>query len=68
MTTTAQAIKRTDGSTRLIQIVHTHSDDYGSVHVEFSARWEDLRDFAGYLLEIIKQAEANSDHLVTNED
>ena len=62
MTTTAQAIKRPDGTTRQIQIVHTLSGaDYGSVRVDFSARWEDLRAFAGELLELIKQAEANSD-------
>ena len=62
MTTTAHAIKRPDGSIRQIEIVHTSmSSDDGSTQIAFSARWEELRSFAGELLEIIKQAEANSD-------
>ena len=57
MTTTAQAVKADDGST--IRIVISHVE--GHVVIGFQERWEDMRYFAGRLLELIKEAEANSD-------
>ena len=61
MTTTARAIKASDGSTDAIEIAHYLSAHSEYVELKFAARWEDLRVFAGELLELIKQAEANAD-------
>ena len=57
MTTTAKLINNPDGSPRDIEIVHVEGD----FRVEFRDRWEDLRGFAGALLELVGKAEANSD-------
>ena len=57
MTTTAKLINNEDDSPYQIQIVYVD----GSTRIEFSEYWTHLRSFAGNLLELIAEAEANSD-------
>ena len=57
MTTTVRALPEPDGSTFDIEVTYTGEH----VQLHFTERWESLREFAGELLELIKQAEANSD-------
>ena len=57
MTMTAQLLKNPDGSPDRIEIVHVD----GGTRVEIRQPWTHLRGFAGVLLELIREAEANSD-------
>ena len=57
MTTTARLINDPDGSPSQIEISHVD----GSTRVEIREHWMAVRPFAGQLLELIREAEANSD-------
>ena len=57
MTTTAKLINNADGSPNQIEILHVED----SFRVEWRERWTDMRAFSGSLLELIREAEANSD-------
>ena len=57
LTTTAKLIKNSDGSPSEIEISHVE----GSFRVEWRENWMDMRGFSGRLLELIREAEANSD-------
>ena len=57
MTFSAKLLNLPDGSPSQIEIVHVD----GSTRVEIHEHWAYLRGFAGVLLELIREAEANSD-------
>ena len=57
MTTTAKLINNPDGSPSQIEIVHVD----GGTRIEFRDNWMNIRGFAGHLLELVREAEANSD-------
>ena len=57
MTTTAKLINNPDGSPSQIEIMHVDGD----FRIQFREHWTSIREFAGQLLELVREAEANSD-------
>lgn len=57
MTTTAKLINNEDGSPYEIEIAYVDGD----TRIAFRDHWTHVRSFAGSLLELIREAEANSD-------